>query len=104
MLDLTTATKKLYEIKMPDGEVLSLRMPTQGLLMKLMDMDKLIKGGNDNPMEVLNQLSAIVTEILNLNTNGKKFTVEEVASMLDFNIMMLVIQDYFNTTTKTLGE
>lgn len=103
MLDLTTQAKKLYEIKMPDGEILKLKMPTQGLLMKLMDMDKIIKGNND-PMEVLNQLTAIVAEILNLNTDGKKFTIEDVANMLDFNIMMLVIQDYFNTTTKTLGE
>lgn len=103
MLDLTNAAKKLYEIKMPDGEILKLRAPTQGLLMKLMDMDKIIKSDNE-PMEVLNQLTTIVTEILNLNTANKTFTVEDVANMLDFNIMMLVIQDYFNTTTKTLGE
>lgn len=45
MLDLTTMTNKntLYEIKMPDGEILTLKLPTQGLLMKLMDIQNIGK-------------------------------------------------------------
>lgn len=102
MLDLTTVTKskKLYEIKMPDGQVLTLKMPTQKLLMKLVDMQKNL----EDPMTAISQLVAIVTEIFNLNTQGKKFTDEDVESMLDLNTVMLVIKDYFETTTKTLGE
>lgn len=102
MLDLTTMTKsqKLYEIKMPDGQVLKLRMPTQKLLMKLVDMQKNL----DDPMSALTTLISIVTEIFNLNTQGKKFADEDIENMLDFNTMMLVIKDYFETTTKTLGE
>lgn len=102
MLDLTTAAKKLYEIKMPDGEVLKLRLPTQGLLMKLMDMQSGI--ASKEPLAVLNDLTDITTEIFNLNTAGRKFTNEDIANMLDFSLMMTVVQDYFNTTTKTLGE
>lgn len=102
MLDLTSASKKLYEIKMPDGQVLTLKLPTQKLLMRLMDMQKATQG--QDPMEVLNSLTSVVAEILNLNTQGAKFTAESVADMLDFSTMMLVVQDYFNSTAKTLGE
>lgn len=102
MLDLTTMTKsqKLYEIKMPDGQVLKLRMPTQKLLMRLVDMQKNL----DDPMSALTTIIAIVAEIFNLNTQGRKFTEDDIENMLDFNTMMLVIKDYFETTTKTLGE
>lgn len=104
MLDLTTMTgsKKLYEIKMPDGEILKLKMPSQGLLIKLMDMQKNMD--TQDPLSVLDSLTDITTEILNLNTANKKFTKEEIGNMLDLTVMMMVMQDYFAETTKTLGE
>lgn len=103
MLDLTTMTNKntLYEIKMPDGEILTLKLPTQGLLMKLMDIQNIDK---KDPLAALNGITSVLTEIFNLNTQGKVYTEDQIQQMLDLKTMMLVIKDYFNTTAKTLGE
>lgn len=104
MLDLTnrTNTKKLYEIKMVDGQVLQLRLPTQGLLMKLVKIQNMTK--TNDPIELLEELTNLTTAILNLNINGKTYTNEDVGNMLDLPTQMLIIQDYFTTITKTLGE
>lgn len=103
MLDLTTMTNKnaLYEIKMPDGEILTLKLPTQGLLMKLMDIQNI---GKTDPIAALNGITSVLVEIFNLNTQGKVYTEDQIQQMLDLKTMMLVIKDYFNTTAKTLGE
>lgn len=102
MLDLTTrtSTKKLYEIKMPDGQILKLKMPTQRLLMKLMDMQNYL----NDPMAVVGLFNQLLTSILNLNTQGIVYTEEQVIDMIDLETAILVIQDYLQETTKTLGE
>lgn len=102
MLDLTTRTntKKLYEIKMPDGQILKLKMPTQRLLMKLMDMQNYL----NDPMAVVGLFNQLLTSILNLNTQGIVYTEEQVIDMIDLETAILVIQDYLQETTKTLGE
>lgn len=103
MLDLTTRskTKKLYEIKMPDGQELTLRLPTQSLLMKLNDLQVYL--GQD-PMKALTAINNLVVQILNRNTQGITYTEEQVMEMLDLDTLILVINDYITTTTKTLGE
>ena len=102
MLDLTTRTnsKKLYEIKMPDGQLLKLRMPTQRMLMKLVDMQNYL----NDPIKAIGLLNSLVTQIFNLNTQGITYTEEQVTEMLDLETMVLVIQDYLKSTTSTLGE
>ena len=103
MLDLTTRTssKKLYEIKMPDGKELKLKLPTQSLLMKLNDIQAYVE---TDPMKALSAINNLVVQILNLNTQGIKYTEEQIMDMLDLDTLILIIQDYLTTTTKTLGE
>lgn len=102
MLDLTTrtTTKKLYELKMPDGKLLTLKLPTQALLMKLQEVQKY----NDNPMEALAAINDLIVTILNLNTQGIKYTQDQIGELLDLDMIVLVVQDYLTETTKTLGE
>lgn len=102
MLDLTTRTqtKKLYELKMPDGKLLTLKLPTQALLMKLQEVQKY----SDNPMEALAAINDLIVTILNLNTQGIKYTQEQIGELLDLDMIVLVVQDYLTETTKTLGE
>lgn len=100
MLDLTKNTKKLYEIKYVDGKVYTLKLPTQSLLMKLLDLQKNL----DNPDVIFSSLNEILTEILNLNIQGVKFTKEQIGADLDLDLAILVIKDYLTETTKTLGE
>lgn len=102
MLDLTTRTnsKKLYELKMPNGQLLTLKLPTQNLLMKLQDVQK----HDDNPMEALAAINDLIVTILNLNTQGIKYTQDQIGELLDLDMIVLVVQDYLTETTKTLGE
>lgn len=102
MLDLTTRTntKKLYELKLPDGKLLTLKLPTQALLMKLQEVQKY----NDNPMEALAAINDLIVTILNLNTQGIKYTQDQIGELLDLDMIVLVVQDYLTETTKTLGE
>lgn len=102
MLDLTnrTTSKKLYELKMPDGQLLTLKLPTQNLLMKLQDVQK----HGDNPMEALAAINELIVTILNLNTQGIKYTQDQIGELLDLDMIVLVVQDYLTETTKTLGE
>lgn len=103
MLDLTTRTssKKLYEIKMPDGQELKLKLPTQSLLMKLNDIQAYVE---QDPISALTAINNLVTTILNQNTQGVKYTDEQIMDMLDLDTLILIINDYITTTTKTLGE
>ena len=102
MLDLTTRTKskKLYELKMPDGQFLTLKLPNQALLMKLQDIQKY----TENPMEALAAINDLIATILNLNTQGIEYTQEKIGELLDLDMIVLVVQDYLTQTTKTLGE
>lgn len=103
MLDLTTRTnsKKLYEIKMPDGQELKLKLPTQSLLMKLNDIQAYVE---QDPISALTAINNLVVQILNQNTQGVKYTEEQLMEMLDLDTLILIINDYITTTTKTLGE
>ena len=102
MLDLTTRTpsRKLYEIKMPDGKLLHLRLPTQSLLMKLMDMQLYL----NDPTKALQAMNNLVIQILNRNTEGVTYTEDQIQEMLDLDTLVLIVQDYLTETTKTLGE
>lgn len=93
-------TKKLYEIRMWDGKELTLRLPSQKLLQSLAGLQKDI----DDPLQVMDTLYQLLTDILNLNTQGIKYTVEQIADELDLATAVLVIQDYMTNTTKILGE
>ena len=94
-------TKKLYELKMPDGTELSLTMPTQAMFQKMMGLQSIAA---DKPMEALDGIYGILTDILNLNTQKKVYKQEEVMDALDISLAMLVITDYTQTITNILGE
>ena len=40
MLDLTIYNEKYFEIKMPTGEIINLRKPTQAIVIKMMSTQK----------------------------------------------------------------
>lgn len=100
MLDLTTIAKKQYELKYVDGKVYTLRLPSQQLLLKLVSIQK----NMDKPEVIFPTLTGLLTDILNLNTQGRVFTEQEVEKELDLGTAVLVIKDYLTETTKTLGE
>ena len=97
MLDLTK-TRKYYEIKWFDGDVIQIPMPTQALLMRVMAIEE-IKDVEEQ-FKVLNEL---IRDILNSNINHKVFT-EEDFKQLDLNVISLILTDYMESINTELGE
>lgn len=101
MIDLSTRrTQKLYSIKMPNGEVMRIKLPSQKLLMRIMDLQNY---ANDSAVAI-DLIYEICREIFNLNTAGKVFSADEISEMLDFSTATIVIKDYLQETVKCLGE
>lgn len=100
-LQQITKTKKLYEIIMPDGVKLTLKMPTQQMFNHLISIQNM---DTSDAIGAMQEVYGIVTEILNLNTQGKVYDKDEVGAMLDLATCVLVIQDYLQNTTAILGE
>lgn len=100
-LQQITKTKKLYEIIMPDGVKLTLKMPTQAMFNHLISIQNI---NTSDAISAMQEVYGIVTEILNLNTQGRVYEREDVGAMLDLATCVLVIQDYLQNTTAILGE
>lgn len=92
MLDLTEICGQLYEIKLADGNVYKLKRPTQGLYETIVRLGKLTQA--DNTQELMGECLKVLVRILNRNTEGKEFSLEEVEEDYDFTIAMMVMSDY----------
>lgn len=105
MLDLTNRTKsrKLYEVKLPDGTFLTLKLPTQALLVKLQSLQQ-FSDATSSPFEALDAINDVAVDILNLNTQGITYTRNQIGELLDLDLVVVLVQDYLTETTKTLGE
>lgn len=97
MIDLSLQVKK-YEIKWFDGQVLHLDLPTQSILMKIMSVDKI-----DNEMEQFKTITDVLGIILNSNSEGRVITKEEVQA-IPINVIQLILTDYVNSVSESLGE
>lgn len=92
MLDLTAINANLYQIKMADGETLTLKRPTQALFESIIKIGELSKNSTDS--KVMEQVMEIFCRILNRNTSDKSFTLGELQDDYDFTVALMVIGDY----------
>lgn len=92
MLDLTAINANLYQIKMADGETLTLKRPTQALFESIIKISELSKNSTDS--KVMEQVMEIFCRILNRNTSNKSFTLGELQDDYDFTVALMVIGDY----------
>lgn len=99
MIDLTQSNEKLYEIRLPDKTILKIRKPSQGLLIELAKLEDA-----DGSVETLERVNSLTTRIFNRNTNGRVFSEEEIADMMDLETSIMVLKDYLAATYKQLGE
>lgn len=100
MIDLSKHYK-LYEIKMPDGEIMKIKKPSQGFLMDLCSIAKMC--GEDRHIDisdmeqVLGLISGAAARVFSLNTEGVKYTPDMLDDMgIDAEIQMEVIKDYLD--------
>lgn len=98
MLDLTQRKKSAYSIKWIDGKVYNLKLPTQALLKDMLTIDTIEEVGGQ-----IDAVYDIIRKIMNNNTNKKTFAKEEI-SKLDVDTCQLILTDYMDKTTESLGE
>lgn len=97
MLDLSLQLKK-YEIKWFDGQILHLELPSQALLMKIMQIEKI-----EDANEQFQIIIEILGDILNSNSEGREFSKEEIQS-ISIGTIELILTDYVNSINARLGE
>lgn len=94
MLDLSVLTEKYFEIKMPNGEVLEIKKPTQKMALEFSNNKEFIKAQNSNDMETVLKIAMNRVEtILNHNKEGKKISKDELAG-LSFDMINLIVESY----------
>lgn len=104
MLDLTAVCGSIYDIKMADGTCLHLKMPTQAMyetIMMMSDMEDKKDMDNGKLMELAYNM---FVRILNRNTEGKVFTVDDVKEEYDFTVALLVVGDYMQYFAKDIAS
>lgn len=97
MLDLSLQVKK-YEIKWFDGQILHLELPSQALLMKIMEIENI-----EDDREQFKIILDILGDILNSNSEGRTFTKEEIQS-IPIGTIELILTDYVGSISNRLGE
>lgn len=94
MLDLSVLKEKYFEIKMPNGEVLEIKKPTQRMALEFSNNKELIQAQKDQDVEKILRLTLNkVEDILNHNRTGKKISREEVDA-LTFDMIQLIVEEY----------
>lgn len=94
MLDLTVLVEKCFEIKMPNGEVVSIKKPTQRMALDLSNNKELIEAEKNKDNEkVIKIINDRVMIVLNHNKEGRVFKAEELTD-LNLDIIKLIVEGY----------
>ncbi|HAT4108323.1 hypothetical protein ACEE25_13635 [Clostridium perfringens] len=94
MLDLTVLVEKCFEIKMPNGEVVSIKKPTQKMALDLSNNKELIEAEKNKDIEkVIKIINDRVMIVLNHNKEGRVFKAEELTD-LNLDIIKLIVEGY----------
>jgi len=90
-LDLTAFQRDYFEVKLPNGEIINIGKPSQGLIIDMMAMEQKINEGADNILELFND---IIIKIINNNKENKKFTAKFVKENFDFELGQIFLNAY----------
>jgi len=101
MLDLNKLKSKNYEFIWFDGSTLQLKRPSQKMFDKLMELSELKEADYKSLIKVIFD---VLTEIINGNINGRKFTREEIEEEFDLSLAYIFIEDYTKYYVPQLGE
>lgn len=94
MLDLSVLTEVYFEIKMPNGEVLEIKKPTQKMALEFANNKEIVKAQNNQDIDKILKITLNRVEtILNHNRAGKKVTKEELEA-LSFDMIHLIVEKY----------
>ena len=94
MLDFTQRKKKKLPVKLHDGFVVLLPMPSKAIFDKITNIETI---------EGTNEIFDIVRTIINQNPK-KKYSVEKISEMFDLEDAVEFIKEYVNFTTGVISD
>lgn len=94
MLDLTKSAKRTMEITLIDGQNLKLRMPTKLVFDALMGIGGRISSLKMDDAQTIDEIYALIAEILSNNLTHTEITIEYITSMLDFEDITTIFLAY----------
>lgn len=97
-LDLKIFDEETLDIKMPSGEILKIKKPTEKMYIDFVKFQNL-GTGNKTDDEIMEIFDGFVLKILNHNTKAKKITKAAVND-LSFTMKTAVLKAYTEFLTK----
>lgn len=94
VVDLSVFDRQTLAMKMPTGEVLQIRKPTQQMVIEMMKFREINE--NSDVATIVMAMDAMVLAILNSNEQMMVFTQEELDNMLNLDMKTVIIQEYGN--------
>ena len=95
MLDLTQLVNKTFDLKIDENTVLNIRKPNNELFKDTFKMIKLIEANKEED-KIISVVYNFIMKVFNRNLNDKKFTQQEIENLLDIDVAMYIIKEYFN--------
>ena len=92
MLDLSQERVEYWDVKIPTGDILNIKVPTLRFRNKLVKASLEVEKLNDEETE--NVLTGIVVEILNKNINGVVVTEDQVNSWFSEPVKNVIVNEY----------
>lgn len=96
MLDFTKVQKRVLNVKLTDGNVILVRMPTKHMFDVLIEMQNTLAEleiANAEQVEYVYQMAA---ELLSNNRQGKKIEKEYVEKLFDIEDIQILFEAYVN--------
>ena len=101
MLDLTQYKRKTYDVKLPDGQRLKLKKPTQRFALTLVT---LTEADTADLAEIFDNVIDVVVKALNHNEEGLKFDAAYVEENFNFEMCMALINGYAEFMTELINQ
>lgn len=79
ILDLSSFIETTLDVKMPNGDTIHLRKPTQKMVITMLRLRE--DAAAADPEKQLAVIDDCIYEILNTNNDGKTYTKEDVANL-----------------------
>lgn len=99
MLDFTKVQKRVLNVKLADGNVILVRMPTKRMFDLIIEMQNTLSALEIANTEQVDYVYQMAAELLSNNLQGKKIEKEYVEKLFDIEDIMIFFNAYVDFVT-----
>ena len=93
--DFNKNKRTYFNVKLKDGTVLQVKMPTKNTFGKVQALNRLQEDENADVADVMDTMAAVMADCLSNNLNGVKIPAEQIAAEYDIEEMTAFIGEYY---------